>query len=251
MGNKNSGRQKWIEKVKFNCKWCDKEIYDYLSNRTGKFTFCNRSCSAKYRVSKFDNHIIPDCKFCGKKVKHYRNQFCSVKCRHDNDKTGSYVNCYVCNKELYMPKHRVEKTEKFYCNHDCRKQDYGDLMNRMRKKLRQMRVSGKKTFPEQFIENLLNLLGIEYISEYEIGNFIIDFYIPSKNLCIEADGDYWHGNKDTDKYIGNDMQKTSIDRDKRKEEFLNENGYTLMRFWETDVKNNRGYVYENIKRAVQ
>lgn len=39
--------------------------------------------------------------------------------------------------------------------------------------------------------------------------------------------------------------------DKSQDSYMKKCGYTVLRFWESDVKNNRGYVYDNIKRAVQ
>ena len=51
-----------------------------------------------------------------------------------------------------------------------------------------------------------------------------DILIPSMNMVIEVDGDYWH------KYpIGND-----IDKIRTKE--LIEKGFKVLRLWEIDIK---------------
>ena len=57
------------------------------------------------------------------------------------------------------------------------------------------------------------------------GRFLVDAYIPSLNLIIEADGDYWH----------------SLDRvvkkDKAENAYLTKCGYNLLRLSETEINN--------------
>lgn len=57
------------------------------------------------------------------------------------------------------------------------------------------------------------------------GKFVVDAYIPSLNLIIEVDGDYWHG----------------LDRIKKKDKaenaYLRKCGYGLLRLGEKDIPN--------------
>jgi len=57
------------------------------------------------------------------------------------------------------------------------------------------------------------------------GKFLVDAYIPSLNLVIEADGNYWH----------------SLDRvvkkDKAENAYLTKCGYNLLRLSETEINN--------------
>lgn len=55
--------------------------------------------------------------------------------------------------------------------------------------------------------------------------FLVDFYIPSYNLIIEADGDYWHG------------LPIVQGRDKAKNAYLIKCGYNLVRVTETEINN--------------
>ncbi len=86
----------------------------------------------------------------------------------------------------------------------------------------------KDTSIEVKIQNFLKQLGIEffthqYMKEIEHG-YQCDILIPSMNIVIEADGDYWH------KYpIGND-----IDHVRTKE--LIEKGFKVLRLWEHDIR---------------
>jgi len=57
------------------------------------------------------------------------------------------------------------------------------------------------------------------------GHFLVDAYIPSLNLVIEADGDYWHS-----------LDK-NIKHDKAKNAYLTKCGFGLLRISETDINN--------------
>lgn len=78
------------------------------------------------------------------------------------------------------------------------------------------------------IRGFLDSLKIEYFQHKYISEithaYQCDIFIPSKNLVIECDGDYWH------KYpTGND-----IDHVRTKE--LLEKGFKVLRLWEHEIK---------------
>lgn len=94
---------------------------------------------------------------------------------------------------------------------------------------------------EVTFQNILELLDIKYqkfLYAKEIKAFY-DFYIPELNIVIEVDGDFWHCNPNSKhaeaKYKS---QKKNQIRDKEKEQWLKDNGYKLLRFWESDINNN-------------
>lgn len=45
---------------------------------------------------------------------------------------------------------------------------------------------------EMFIYSFLEYLNIEYNPQFAIGKYVVDVFIPSMHLIIEADGCYWH-----------------------------------------------------------
>lgn len=45
---------------------------------------------------------------------------------------------------------------------------------------------------EKISHNILNSLSIEHQIQYPIGHYIFDLFIPSHNLLIECQGEYWH-----------------------------------------------------------
>jgi very-short-patch-repair endonuclease len=72
-------------------------------------------------------------------------------------------------------------------------------------------------------ERFIYFLTHQYIKDIEHG-YQCDILIPSMNLVIECDGDYWH------KYpIGRD-----IDRIRTSE--LLEKGFKVLRLWEFEIK---------------
>ena len=58
------------------------------------------------------------------------------------------------------------------------------------------------------------------------GKFLVDAYIPSLNLVIEADGNYWHSLDRVKK------------RDKSKNAYLTKCGFNLLRLTETEIMSN-------------
>lgn len=67
----------------------------------------------------------------------------------------------------------------------------------------------------------------QYISGKNNEMFFLDFYIGDTLKVIEFDGEYWH----------NKIKKVKI-RDKKKDDFLSENGYKLLRIKEEDFRKN-------------
>lgn len=106
--------------------------------------------------------------------------------------------------------------------------------------------SGKFTISskleEGFIKDFIVPLGLEFKKQYYIKDIhqYCDVYIPSKNLVIECDGDFWHSNP---KMFPNgpiySYQKVKVEKDSIKNAYLKENGYKICRIWEDDIKNNK------------
>lgn len=112
----------------------------------------------------------------------------------------------------------------------------------------------KRSKLEYKFEGILELSEIKYIHSYFIKeiNKIFDFYLPDYNILIEVDGDFYHCNPDT-KYATPSCktQERNIKNDKIKTEWALNNGYKLLRFWETDINNNikqvKKILLENLK----
>ncbi|MEK6878729.1 MAG: DUF559 domain-containing protein [Nanoarchaeota archaeon] len=105
-----------------------------------------------------------------------------------------------------------------------------------RKKIsEQMKIRAPTTiFPKQDtsieikVQNFLKLLGIpffthQYMKEIE-HRYHCDIYIPSMNLVIETDGDYWHS------------YPTGLKIDHIRTQELIEKGFKILRLWENEIK---------------
>lgn len=93
---------------------------------------------------------------------------------------------------------------------------------------------------EQLVCDVLDKNNIPYTFQFFLTQEGVcksyDFYIHNTKVLLEVDGDYWHGNptaknkyKDWEIVQKNDIFKT---------ELANKQGYTLIRLWESEIKQN-------------
>lgn len=78
----------------------------------------------------------------------------------------------------------------------------------------------------ELLEKLKKTLGNDIIHQFTVPNYhrIYDIYIPSLNLIVEYDGDYWHSGE------------KSLNKDKRDAEKALKRGFKIFRYWESTVK---------------
>lgn len=113
----------------------------------------------------------------------------------------------------------------------------------------------KDSIPEILIQNFLKRLNIKFVAHKYMGEiehaYQCDIFIPSLNIIIEIDGDYWHGNKNNPRYqILNDYQRKRIEVDKIRTNELIEKGYVVLRFWESDIKKDVTKCVDKIEEAL-
>lgn len=90
----------------------------------------------------------------------------------------------------------------------------------------------KNTGIELKMAKFLDTLHISYVAQYPIkGIARVDFYVPLLNLVIQCDGCYWHNCPKH--YPNHHIEQTAKDR--KKDNFLLERGYKLVRFWEHEI----------------
>ncbi|MCR4921567.1 MAG: endonuclease domain-containing protein [Bacteroidaceae bacterium] len=80
-----------------------------------------------------------------------------------------------------------------------------------------------------------NRLGHKFLYQYIIGQYIVDFMCPDCRLIIEVDGDY----HSTIMQQSDDIQRS---------QWLEENGYTVIRFTNEQVLNDMGSVIREIEK---
>lgn len=251
------------------------------TTREGSGKYCSRNC--KGIASRCAPAI---CKVCGKEFTRTltSKQCCSVECRHMAKRTGREVSCDYCGVLVYKENVHLSHANHFCCmkhanayqcrnktEHVCkmcgkgfRKSASHSSQNNIqycsikcrnadpvqRERLIQMNKAqqeGKPTSIEVIGYALLNRLKVDYLPQHLIGGkFCVDAFVPSANLVIQFDGDYWHFNPA--KFSEPDArQKKRMQLDKSQDKYMNACGYTVIRLWETDLQKN----IETVKAKVQ
>jgi DNA mismatch endonuclease (patch repair protein) len=101
---------------------------------------------------------------------------------------------------------------------------------------------GKKfsdTKPEQAVTSWLTAQGYvakrDYYHPRWLFDWLVDFCFEDKKIVIEVDGCYWHN---CPTHAKNIPFPTHVTRDVSENKTLLENGYTVIRIWEHEIKNN-------------
>lgn len=100
---------------------------------------------------------------------------------------------------------------------------------------------------------ILNNLKIKYIQWFYAKDIkaFYDFYIPLKNTIIEVDGDFWHCNPNSKFALPEyKTQEKNLKRDQQKTQWVKDNGFKLLRFWEYDIKNSPQQIIEILKKEL-
>jgi very-short-patch-repair endonuclease/predicted nucleic acid-binding Zn ribbon protein len=107
---------------------------------------------------------------------------------------------------------------------------------------------------EKFVASILDENNIKYIYQFflKTENGICksyDFKIKNVNLLIEIDGNYWHGGPGVEKHFYK-LDEVKIN-DKIKNQLASENGYSLIRIWESDIYNQPNILIQKIKELIK
>jgi len=95
----------------------------------------------------------------------------------------------------------------------------------------------KDTKPELKMKEILNSLNIPFEHQFRLENHLFDFHILNTNTLIEVDGDYWHGNPKKYSKLSK-KQKENKQRDIKHSITAKDNGFVLLRFWQSDILTN-------------
>lgn len=97
------------------------------------------------------------------------------------------------------------------------------------------RLSTNKSKLEQQFENIMRVVGIEFLNQFPLDGYLFDFYVPKHNILIEVDGDWFHCNPNVHPEPIYETQKVTLQNDERKNKVVKDNNITLLRFWEKDI----------------
>jgi very-short-patch-repair endonuclease len=195
-----------FKKVIKICAVCGKEfkVYKSIANR---YNVCSKKCRLAFTVYK-------NCETCGKRFRdsNNRRRHCSEKCRRPE----TYIDCLTCGRRFRISPSEINR--KRFCSFSCYRKYTGE------------------TSLETVLRNCLNKNNIDFLQEFQIGHYSIDFFVPH-NICIEADSIYWHSFPYVKK------------RDEEKDRILSKNGFKILRFGESEIKADPQVCIDKINEA--
>ena len=179
-----------------------------------------------------------------------------VKGINDIATTHPYLIKYFVNiEDVYKHSYSSNKKVWLKCP-NCKIEKYMDINTFIRQGFSCLRCSDGISYPNKFMFNLLNQLGIKFETEkrfdwckYKINKKetfgIYDFYIPYMNLIIEMDGGLGHGNNIYSK--SNKTREETIQSDIHKDRLANEYNIQVVRIDCNYYTSNRfEYIKDNI-----
>jgi very-short-patch-repair endonuclease len=149
---------------------------------------------------------------------------CTPHNKGTGKKYGIKLTCKTCREEYI----RTKSKGVIYCSTKCKTEDYKNKgqFSRMGTISVSKQGNGRESSIEVKLYNELERRGLLFEKQYVVDNrFVVDAYVPSLNLMIEADGKYWHG------------LPHNIERDRKKDKYLKSKEYKILRIPE-DVINN-------------
>lgn len=140
---------------------------------------------------------------------------------------------HPCYKDKVRGRNISIANKKHYKEHPERAEKFRILRSKMKIPMTDSTIEIK-------VQNFLKDLHVEFLTHQHMKidhAYQCDVYIPSMNLVIECDGDYWHGNPN--KYSNEDLtekQKKQKKRDSARTKELIEKGYRVIRIWENEIR---------------
>lgn len=127
-----------------------------------------------------------------------------------------------------------------------------DCLNKEQRRRAMQANKSQNTSIEISLRKALWKQGIRYRKNY---NKIIgkpDIAITKYKIAVFCDGDFWHGKRDIGKcnYYWNNKIKRNIERDLETTIALRDAGWIVLRFWESNIKNNLVECIEEIKKTI-
>ena len=117
------------------------------------------------------------------------------------------------------------------------------------------RIRSKNTSIDLAMRQLLTDAGARFVMYPKMdGN--PDFAIPSRRVAIFCDGDFWHGynyrnGKKPTRGYWRDKIEGNMRRDRRISQRLRYHGWSVLRFWEHDLKKRSELCAKKIKKKLE
>lgn len=116
-------------------------------------------------------------------------------------------------------------------------------------------VKSHDTKIELILRKALWHQGIRYRKNFKIYSCKPDIVITKYKIAIFCDGDFWHGKEDpnivkTHKKFWTEKIKRNIERDLENTIELRDNGWIVLRFWESDILKDISKCIESVMNEI-
>ena len=105
----------------------------------------------------------------------------------------------------------------------------------LRRKLRKNQTEAEKILWGKLKNHQMH--GLKFFRQYGVGRYIVDFCCPAQKLVVELDGG-GHAEEEIEKY------------DEERSIFIREQGFHVLRFWNTELFQNTEGVLQEIEKYV-
>jgi very-short-patch-repair endonuclease len=181
----------------------------------GYAKYCSNICRKKDKEK-----VLRVCELCNKEfwvipseITRGGGKYCSRDCTYKGQIKKIKTKCLVCAKDIDVTPAHKERGNGQFCSYTC-----ATIWRNRNQKKRDTKI--ELLLKEWLIEN-----EIEFIPQYNTGYGSVDFFIPP-NICLFADGDYWHGPKIPEQ----------LERDALQNENLKMKGFNVIRLKENEIK---------------
>lgn len=132
-----------------------------------------------------------------------------------------------------------------------------DVLTKKQRSYCMSRIKSKNTLPEILLRNKLKKEGLK---GYKMNCNLPgkpDIIYPDKNLAIFIDGCFWHKcpqcfkKPDKNSKFWNNKIKNNMERDNKVNNTLKKMGWSVIRIWEHEIKNNPKKCITKIKRRLK
>lgn len=192
-------------RVMVPCAHCGKELAIKPSLATGP-RYCNRACVAAAKQAAGTTQQT--CTVCGVTFTRKNSRlgdFCSYACLGASKQQRITKACIECGASYEtIPSHAHLST---CCSRACSQ----------KRALRANLEKKGENRPERAVRAALDTLGMRYIAQHPVDQFVIDFYLIDDRIALEVDGVYWHSLPQVAK------------RDKRRTSYLAGRGIRVVR----------------------
>lgn len=240
-----------LKRVSVECDGCGDSFEKYRDRyEQADRHYCSNNCRK-------DGKVV-ECGNCGdeiyrnrRKLEKRENHFCSVECHNEwQSRNKIEFECETCGEIFKWSPSRVKQHDPTYCSIQCRNEDEKWVS---RTSLAANKTQQEKTEPtavELEGREILEQIGVHFHEQEPIGGkFCVDVLIPEFDVIIQWDGDYWHCHP---KYENPDERQLERKRiDKSQNCYFKECGYTVLRFWGSDIRKNPEGVKSKIERVLE